>query len=166
MIWPTEAGDQPMHVTGKGIADQDRNILSNQLMILGFLRSVSGLLVRGPPPKLGSRKKKGKEQGEEDDTDTDSDQGGELSGLMGSSRGTVIITLRNVPPYTECKGFLSCPRVILTIRNPRGHLPSGEETSSSHSNWNETSQPHLYPSAFLRISQMGVERLRTPDDER
>ena len=95
-------GSLPTHFVGKGITDQDRNILLNQLLILGFLRSVSGFLVRGPAPTLGSLKKKGKAREEEDDTDVDSDQEAESSGGTGSSRGTVIIMLRNVPPYTEC----------------------------------------------------------------
>jgi len=132
-------------------------------MILGFLRSVSGFLVRGPPPTLG--KKKGKAR-EEDDTGSDSDQEGGSGGRAGSSRGTVIITLRNVPPYTDCKDFFLGRRASLTTRNSRGHLPSGEKTSSSHSNWHETTKSYLYPSAFLRLSQMGVEGLRTSDDKR
>ena len=103
---PSKAGDRLNNFTGKGIADQDRNILSNQLLILGFLRSASGFLTRGPPPALGSRKKKGKAKEEEDNTDVEPDQEGGVSTQMGSSRGTVIVTLRNVPPYTECKGFL------------------------------------------------------------
>ena len=60
----------------------------------------------------------------------------------------------------------SCRGASLTPLNPRGHLPSGEETSSSHSDWNETPQPYLCPTAFLRVPQMGMEGLRTPDDER
>ena len=108
---------KPMHFLGKGIADQDRNILSNQLLILGFLRSVSGFLTWGSPPALGSRKKKGKareEEGDEDSAGAYSDQEGESNGHTGSSRGTVIITLRNVPPYTECKSFLMSRGVIDT----------------------------------------------------
>ena len=108
---------KPMYFLGKGIADQDRNILSNQLLILGFLRSISGFLTRGPPPTLGSRKKKGKaweDEGDEDSEGADSDQEGESSGHTGSSRGTIIITLRNVPPYTECKSFLMSRGVIDT----------------------------------------------------
>jgi len=131
-------GSRPAHFVGKGIADQDRNILSNQLMILGFLRSVSGFLVRGPPPVLGNLNKKGKAR-EEDDTDEDSEQEGKPSGQAGSSRGTVIITLRNVPPYTECKDLLSCRATSLITGNLRGHLSSGEESSSSYSDWHETS---------------------------
>jgi len=135
-------------------------------MILGFLRSVSGFLVRGPPPTLGSRKKKGRVQDGEDDTGSDSDQEGESGGQAGSSRGTVIITLRNVPPYTDCKDIFFGRRASLTTHNSRGHLSSGEETASSHGNWHEILKSYLYPSAFLRLSQMGVEGLRTSDDKR
>lgn len=108
----SKMGSQRPHFTGKGIADQDRNILSNQLLILGFLRSVSGFLARGPPPTLGNLKRKGRAREEEDDTDVGSEQEGEPSGQTGPSRGTVIITLRNVPPYTECKGFSSCRKNV------------------------------------------------------
>jgi len=154
------------HLSGKGIADQDRNILSNQLLVLGFLRSVSGFLVRGPPPTFGSLKKKRKAREEEDDTDVDSDKEAGPSGQTGPSRGTAIITLRNVPPYSDCKGFLPHRKASLTASDPRGHLSPSEETSSSHSNRHETPQPYLHPITLLRLSQMGVEGLRTPDDER
>ena len=109
----SEEDNVSMHVVGKGIADQDRNILSNQLLILGFLRSVSGFLVRGPPPALERLKKKGKAREEEDGTDVDSDQEVELSGQTGPSRGAVIITLRNVLPYTDCNDFFWCWRASL-----------------------------------------------------
>lgn len=77
-------------------------------MILGFLRSASGFLAKGPQI-LGGQKGKIREGG--DDTDVDSDQEGELSGQAESPGGTVIITLRNVPPYTECKDFPSNRRL-------------------------------------------------------
>lgn len=82
----------------------DRNILSNQLMILGFLRSASGFLVKGAQT-LGGQKEEGRGDGH--DGDVDSDKESELSGQTVSFGGTVIITLRNVPPYTQCKDFLS-----------------------------------------------------------
>ena len=113
-------GSLPTHFVGRGIADQDRNILSNQLLILGFLRSVSGFLVRGPAPTFGSLKKKGKAREEEDDADADSDRAAESSGGTGPSRGTVIITLRNVPPYTECNQFLWCRRDVADISPSQG----------------------------------------------
>ncbi|KAH9043698.1 hypothetical protein EDB85DRAFT_1911769 [Lactarius pseudohatsudake] len=67
---------------GKGITDQDRNILSNQVLILGFLRSAAKFLVSGPVPQSQpSRKRKPQ--------------------TAGHARGTILITLRNVSPYTE-----------------------------------------------------------------
>ena len=116
----SNAGSLPTRFVGKGITDQDRNILSNQLLILGFLRSVSGFLVRGSAPTLGSLKKKGKAREEEDDTDVNPDQEAESSGNTGSSRGSVIITLRNVPPYTECNQFLWRRRDITDISSFQG----------------------------------------------
>jgi Domain of unknown function (DUF2431) len=86
---------------GKGIADQDRNILSNQVLILGFLRSAARFLVRGPVPQLQpSRKRKRPLNEDEDDqgyTDEDYDH---VASTDGRARGTILITLRNVPPYT------------------------------------------------------------------
>jgi 25S rRNA (uracil2634-N3)-methyltransferase len=86
---------------GKGISNQDRNILSNQLLILGFLRSVSGFLASGPPPTLASQKK-GKAREEGGGSDVDSEEEGEPNNQTIPPRGSVIITLRSVPPYTEC----------------------------------------------------------------
>jgi len=108
------------HFLGKGIADQDRNILSNQLLILGFLRSVSGFLVCGPAPTPGSLKKKGKAREEEDDADADSGRTAESSGGTDPPRGTVIITLRNVSPYTECNQFLWCRREVADTSPSQG----------------------------------------------
>lgn len=53
---------------GKAISDQDRNILSNQRLVLDFFRCAPHFLAHGH----------------------DSD----------GARGTVLVTLRNVPPYT------------------------------------------------------------------
>ncbi|KAH9176903.1 hypothetical protein EDB89DRAFT_2065112 [Lactarius sanguifluus] len=81
---------------GKGITDQDRNILSNQVLILGFLRSAAKFLVSGPVPQSQpSRKRK---RSSDDDDDDDSDQTAQTAG---HARGTILITLRNVSPYTE-----------------------------------------------------------------
>ncbi|TFK56889.1 hypothetical protein OE88DRAFT_1690155 [Heliocybe sulcata] len=86
---------------GKGIADQDRNILSNQLLILGFLRSASSFLIEGPLPSgHKSRKQKANADGDDDNEEDAMDQ--ETASPRGRTRlrGTVLITLRNVPPYT------------------------------------------------------------------
>ncbi|KAI9513128.1 hypothetical protein F5148DRAFT_1273351 [Russula earlei] len=86
---------------GKGITDQDRNVLSNQVLILGFLRSAAKFLVRGPVPQLQSSRKR--KRLSDDDGDELTDEGdNQIVGVSGRRRrGTVLITLRNVPPYTE-----------------------------------------------------------------
>ncbi|KAJ7150359.1 hypothetical protein C8R46DRAFT_1043731 [Mycena filopes] len=89
---------------GKGITDQDRNILSNQLIILGFLRSAAGFLVPGPAPetfKPKKRKAPDDDDAEEDDLDDDLDLEDENIIQRVTYRGTVLITLRNVVPYTQ-----------------------------------------------------------------
>jgi len=96
-------------VEGKGITDKDRNILSNQILILDFLRSASGFLKNGPVPLM--KRKKRKNDGKDEEDDAISDDSGELpcptdlqiavrGTVLIAVRGTVLITLRNVPPYT------------------------------------------------------------------
>ncbi|KAK0246443.1 hypothetical protein EDD85DRAFT_917993 [Armillaria nabsnona] len=70
---------------GKSITDQDRNILSNQVLIMNFLRAAASLLKIGPIPSVT----------EEDVEETDEDKSVDTG-----ARGTILITLRNVPPYT------------------------------------------------------------------
>ncbi|KAI0783398.1 hypothetical protein C8Q75DRAFT_784008 [Abortiporus biennis] len=87
---------------GKGITDQDRNILSNQILLLGFFTSCSKFLCPGPVPVMHVKKKK---KSPEDDEDESKQDDNEEEDLMGSSdtirpRGTVLVTLRNVSPYT------------------------------------------------------------------
>ncbi|KAI0050617.1 hypothetical protein FA95DRAFT_1676641 [Auriscalpium vulgare] len=83
---------------GKGITDQDRNILSNQVLILGFLRSAERFLAVGPVPQVHARRRK--KPSEDDDEDREMSET-EQDGGDTRSRGTILITLRNVPPYTE-----------------------------------------------------------------
>jgi 25S rRNA (uracil2634-N3)-methyltransferase len=92
-------------VTGKGISDQDRNILSNQLLILDFLKSAASLLENGAVPLMTSRnpcKKRRTEMDSDEDDTQDLHLGADKT--FGSpeikARGTVLITLRNTPPYT------------------------------------------------------------------
>jgi 25S rRNA (uracil2634-N3)-methyltransferase len=80
---------------GKGITDQDRNILSNQVLILGFLRSAARFLVLGPVPQLQPSRKRPEEDDDEDEGHAD-----DVVSADGRARGTILITLRNVPPYT------------------------------------------------------------------
>ncbi|THV06511.1 hypothetical protein K435DRAFT_848989 [Dendrothele bispora CBS 962.96] len=91
---------------GKGITDQDRNILSNQMLMLDFLRSVAKFLKTGPLPVVHRQSKRKKsddddddeeEEEEADNADTEVD---DTKPTTSSERGTVLVTLRNVPPYT------------------------------------------------------------------
>ncbi|KAF8339704.1 uncharacterized protein EI90DRAFT_3037511 [Cantharellus anzutake] len=102
---------------GAGIKDQDRNILANQKLIVGFFQSCAPFLARGkvPPFHISQTPKKRKhsdndsdDRGSGDDESSDSDsavspnselQTSELLGKTGF-RGSVLITLRNSPPYT------------------------------------------------------------------
>lgn len=91
-------------MVGKGIADQDRNILTNQTLILGFLRSVKPFLATGSIPQLNTARKR--KPNPDDDDEEEEEEMREGSGLGGtgskeSRRGTILITLRNVAPYTQ-----------------------------------------------------------------
>lgn len=95
--------------SGKGIADQDRNILANQKLLLAFLRSVAPFLAQGSIPDFNKGKKKktsaeddeeDEDPGEENGVDEDNEER-DLSALQNQkspSRGTILVTLRNVPP--------------------------------------------------------------------
>ncbi|KAJ3571612.1 hypothetical protein NP233_g3638 [Leucocoprinus birnbaumii] len=85
---------------GKGITDQDRNILSNQVLILDFLRSASKFLKSGPVPLVHKPKRKKATEVDEDEMDPDSDEPSNRASTPVAARGTILITLRNVPPYT------------------------------------------------------------------
>lgn len=98
-----------VEASGRGIADQDRNILSNQVLILGFLRTAGPLLKLGPVPSVvTSRKRKrnpdddddDEEEDKPDNVDPDDDDDASFPSEAPTTRGTIHITLRNVPPYT------------------------------------------------------------------
>ncbi|KAG1754725.1 uncharacterized protein EDB91DRAFT_1241975 [Suillus paluster] len=75
---------------GKGITDQDRNILSNQMLILGFLRSVVGRLAEGPIPTSLPRKRNKPSDDDDDDVVNDADQEEDApSPSTPGARGTV-----------------------------------------------------------------------------
>ncbi|KAI9570150.1 hypothetical protein HD554DRAFT_2019044 [Boletus coccyginus] len=92
---------------GKGITDQDRNILSNQRLMLDFLRSAPHYLTLGPIPAIHpARRRKQRDDDDDDEPQKDDGSGSDMdvapsSAPRGSGRGTVLITLRDVPPYTD-----------------------------------------------------------------
>ncbi|KAI0690749.1 hypothetical protein BC835DRAFT_1280414 [Cytidiella melzeri] len=87
---------------GKGLADQDRNILANQMLLLGFLSSVPHVLQTGAIPFAQARRKRMRKGPGEDPDDAEHDSASETEDVTQdiNSRGTVLITLRNVAPYT------------------------------------------------------------------
>ncbi|KAJ6520203.1 hypothetical protein C8R45DRAFT_887357 [Mycena sanguinolenta] len=102
---------------GKGITDQDRNILSNQMLILGFLCSAASFLTGGPVPEIFSKKqKRSGDDDEVEDEDTNSLDDNVVRPV--ASRGTILITLRNVVPYTQCSELFSSRDVPRLAKNP------------------------------------------------
>lgn len=86
---------------GKGLTDQDRNILSNQILILGFLRSAANFLTDGPIPAVMPSRKRKRNEDEEDDpkSDAEREHADVTIACDVQTRGTILITLRNVTPY-------------------------------------------------------------------
>lgn len=91
---------------GLGIADRDRNVVANQNVLLGFLKSVKGVLQEGVVPglhKTGKGKGKGRVEDEVQFSDDDDDvESGREPGLGDGEKraGSVLVTLREQEPYT------------------------------------------------------------------
>ncbi|KAH8830205.1 hypothetical protein DL96DRAFT_1461048 [Flagelloscypha sp. PMI_526] len=88
--------------TGSGVTDLDRNVRGNQELVLKFLKSVKSVLRSGNmPERQGGKGKRLALKDVDDDSGSDMDQDAEnaLTNVF-TCRGTVLITLRNVPPYT------------------------------------------------------------------
>lgn len=81
---------------GKGIADQDRNVLENQKTLLAFLAAMPPLLEHGAFPRPHSSRKEQRQPDEDRDRDQDEDEDMQDE----KTRGTVLVTLRDSPPYT------------------------------------------------------------------
>lgn len=84
-------------------------------MLVGFLRSASSLLALGPVPAIAASRKKKKHDNDDDDSEPEAERQDDSLVLVDDddeyqfftpqeerkrSRGTILITLRNVPPYT------------------------------------------------------------------
>jgi len=63
---------------------------------MGFLRSAAKLLATGPAPVAFAKKRKAKDDDDDEDQEME-----EIDDEPTPTRGTVLITLRNVVPYTE-----------------------------------------------------------------
>jgi 25S rRNA (uracil2634-N3)-methyltransferase len=85
---------------GKGISDQDRNILSNQIMLLDFLKTAAPLLEEGAIPSLNLRICSKRSKDSDGKESEEGDMLAEMDMIQKKERGTILITLRNGPPYT------------------------------------------------------------------
>lgn len=97
---------------GKGITDQDRNILCNQELLLGFFKSAAPFLRHGPSNITLNPKRKHSDN-ETDDAEEMVDPNDDVEGISDdesgaaatrtasrSARGTILVTLKDKPPYT------------------------------------------------------------------
>ncbi|KAG8747776.1 hypothetical protein FRC12_013993 [Ceratobasidium sp. 428] len=86
---------------GMGIADVERNVVANQRVLLGFLKSVAGVLERGVVVNPSTKRKgKGKERAQVEADDQDEREGEEKKDLGLKRAGSVLVTLREQEPYT------------------------------------------------------------------
>jgi len=68
-------------------------------MLLGFFRSAAGFLAQGPEPVAHTKKRESTNS--EDDCDENDYDLHEIEEKERSCRGTILVTLRNVKPYTD-----------------------------------------------------------------
>ncbi|WFD14018.1 25S rRNA (uracil(2634)-N(3))-methyltransferase [Malassezia arunalokei] len=90
---------------GAGHKDEHRNVLANQLLILRFLISVAPYLTEGPLPEaIQGRKRRAVSEDDEDDEEY-IESANDIPDVSATSlpprrQGSVLITIRNVVPYT------------------------------------------------------------------
>lgn len=100
---------------GAGHKDEQRNVLANQLLLLRFLVSVAPCLTRGALPSYATKEKKVAPSDDSDDeaSDAEDEETRDFLAVLQSMdkdtrqpfapparQGSVLITLRNVAPYT------------------------------------------------------------------
>jgi hypothetical protein len=97
---------------------------------------------------------------EDDAADEEGDGGLDQSqNTSAGKRGTVLVTLRNVAPYTQWLDFC-CSYYRLQLNNGirQGCPSSGEETSGTNFGEDEA-QPSLHSATIIRFQQADVEWL-------
>ena len=90
---------------GAGHKNEHRNVLANQLLILRFLISVAPYLTEGPLPEaIQGRKRRAASEDDEDDEEpieaADDEPDVSATSVPPRRQGSVLITIRNVVPYT------------------------------------------------------------------
>ena len=131
------------------------------MLILGFLRSSAPFLAVGPIPPVTARSKR--KQQSEDDNDADEVDDDGLGQLPINSntgkRGTLLITLRNVVPYTKWCAFYYCHWLFpLNIGFLQGCPTTGKETSRTYFS-EYKAESGLHSPTILCIQSADVEWL-------
>lgn len=109
------------------------------------------LQVGQPPCLTGSSKRKGRKGGNSDDDD-DSDKDRLLA-----TRGTVLITIRNVVPYTLWQVFLFVVDKEIQMVIYQGCSPSGKKPTIRH--WQLTTKSEVYAFEVVPIPPEYMERI-------
>lgn len=125
---------------GAGHKDEQRNVLANQLLILRFLVSVAPYLTRGPVPAYAANEKRKPRHDSDDESDDEVDDetaaflasipeaDGERPLTPPARQGSVLITLRNVPPYT----LWNVPMLARRLRSVVGPIASSAPALPKH----------------------------------
>lgn len=132
------------------------------MLVLGFLRSAAKLLVLGPIPSFTTSKKK-KKLSEDDDEDEEMPPPEETMHAEGDdeyeffvpdvtvpSRGTILITLRNVSPYTLwfVGHWIIATTFILMLFQ---ECSTSSQKSTATDVWEHTTQSKVHTFTFLCI---------------
>lgn len=118
---------------GAGIKDQDRNVLVNQKLMLGFYKSAAGVLSQGEPRSVqGLQKRRKGNDGDDDDEEdvndrevilSDVDEDGDATIRSSAPKqGTLLVTLKNSLPYTLWDVPKLATRPPANSLNPRYRL--------------------------------------------
>jgi len=124
-------------------------------MLLGFLRSAAVFLTKGHEPVAHSKRKRLSYDEDEDCADNMHDaRDGEYN-----SRGTILITLRNVKPYTEWE----LPKLA---KNPPALHPKNPKYTILRSfvfpreEWGRLGYSHRMTKGYAERTGTGVDRAR------
>ncbi|GJJ13172.1 hypothetical protein Clacol_007423 [Clathrus columnatus] len=110
---------------GKGIADQDRNILSNQILILNFLRCAADFLETGDIPSFKSHSKRSSTSDNSMEDVNEETNNISNQDYQTKERGTILLTLKNVSPYTLCSDQIFGKDIRIKFNKLTGSSPTG-----------------------------------------
>jgi len=145
--------------TGNGISDQDRNIHANQLLLLGFLRSSANLLTRGAKPVAHTKRRKLRIEPDDLESSDEEEEENIIAEKQRGTRGTILVTLRNVKPYTEWE----LPRLA---KNPPSTHPENPRYAILHSfifpreEWSRLGYAHRMTKGYVEGTGTGADRAK------